>query len=91
LSSLIAIEANKVAPEKDLHKKSGMPTHGSAGIVQIRSTKDLVLKYPNPTQRQWVDCSSPTFQSTATMETATLLEVLGSLQPVRMLVEPSLA
>ena len=61
------------------------------GIVQIRSTKDLVLEYPNPTQRQWVDCSSPTFQSTATMETATLLEVLGSLQPVRMLVEPSLA
>jgi len=42
LSSLIAIEANKVAPEKALHKKSGIPTHGSAGIVQIRPTKDLV-------------------------------------------------
>ncbi|HEY5402805.1 MAG TPA: hypothetical protein VIK24_08050, partial [Pyrinomonadaceae bacterium] len=49
MSSLIAIEANKVAPEKALHKKSGIPTHGSAGIVQIRPTKDLVLKYPNPT------------------------------------------
>ena len=90
MSSLIAIEANKVAPEKALHKSPESRRTAVRGLFRSNLLKDLVLKYSNPTQRQLVDCSSPTFQSTATLETATLLEVLGSVQPVRMLVEPRL-
>jgi len=75
---------------RGLAQKMLNPPHGSAGIVQIRPTLDVVLKYPNPTQRQLVDCSSPAFRSDATMETATLLEVLGSVQTVRKFVESRL-
>jgi len=62
-----------------LHGKVENPTHGSAGIVQVRPTKELVLKYPNPTQRQLVDFSSPAFRLAVTSETATLLEVVGEI------------